>query len=103
MSRVTGTLGVPPRQTTLAGTCCPAAAARVLTPSTTQSVPLGGGGLIRGAGVEEMIPRGSTAGSPALWYAAATAAAGGAWGRGGVQPAIRLGAAAAPPARASPA
>ena len=65
MSRATATLGVPPRQTTLAGTRWAAAATRVLTPSTTQMVPFGGGGAMRGASLRATIPRVSRAGSSA--------------------------------------
>ena len=63
MSRETATLGVPPRHATLAGTRWAAAATRVLTPSTTQMVPLGGGGAMRGTSLPEIIPRVSRVGS----------------------------------------
>jgi hypothetical protein len=55
-SRVTATDGVPPLQTTGTGTRRAAAATRALTPSTTQIVPLGGGGTTSGAPFAAMMP-----------------------------------------------
>src|SRR6266542_734913 len=79
MSRVTATLGVPPRQTTLAGTRCAAAAARVLMPSTTQRVPSARGGEMRGAWEEEMRPKGEHCGLTGTFISGSHCCAGVRW------------------------